>query len=196
MPAPKGRARVEAPAPPRVTYLVKRLELAIRSEMDAIVGDFGVTALQYTALSVLDRHPGMSGAQLARRSFVSPQAGSEMVGVLERKGLISRSPHEANRRVLRIGLTPAGRELLAACDEAIDDLERRMLDGLAESRVHGLRTDLASCVDALSRHVRGAGRWDRLDGRLPTAGSGRVGGAGSVGNGTGPRPRPRAGQKG
>lgn len=195
MPAPRGRARVEAPERPRVTYLVKRLELAIRSEMDAIVGAFGVTALQYTALSVLARHPGMSGAQLARRSFVSPQAGSEMVGVLERKGLISRSPHEANRRVLRIGLTRAGRELLAACDEAIDDLERRMLEGLTDARVHGLRTDLTSCVDALSHHVAD-GCWDGLDDRPSAGDPGRAASAASAWNGAGPGPRRGAGQKG
>jgi DNA-binding MarR family transcriptional regulator len=71
--------------PPRTTYLVKQLELAIRAGMDAIVGEFGVTALQYTALSVLARHPGLSAAQMAQRSFVSPQAGNEMVKVLEGK---------------------------------------------------------------------------------------------------------------
>lgn len=148
--APDGRAGTEPSAPPRVTYLVKRLELAIRAELDAIVGDFGVTALQYTALSVLARHPGMSGAQLARRSFVSAQAGSEMVAVLERKGLIRRSPHEANRRVLRIGLTGEGSALLAACDAAVDRLEQRMLEGVSVTRRDGLRADLMACIGALS----------------------------------------------
>ena len=81
---------------PRTTYLVKQLELAIRTGMDAIAGEFGVTALQYTALSVLIRHPGLSAAQMAQRSFVSPQAGNEMVRILERKGLITRTPDHYN----------------------------------------------------------------------------------------------------
>ncbi len=119
--------------------------------MDAIVGVFGVTALQYTALSVLDRHPGMSGAQLARRSFVSAQAGSEMVAVLERKGLIARSPHETNRRILCINLTRAGRDLLVTCNQAIDVFERRMLDGLSGRERDRLEVALLSCIDALSR---------------------------------------------
>ena len=139
-----------------MTYLVKRLELAVRSEIDATVGQYGVTVLQYTALSVLARHPGLSSAQLARRSFVSMQAGSEMVGVLERKGLISRSPHESNRRVLRISLTSAGEELLHACQPAIDDLERRMLKQLSDERLQSLRDDLAVCIEELSHHGREA----------------------------------------
>jgi DNA-binding MarR family transcriptional regulator len=145
-------AQVVAPVQPRVTYLVKRLELAVRSEIDAIVCEYGVTALQYTALSVLARHPGLSGAQLARRSFVSMQAGSEMVGVLERKGLISRSPHETNRRVLRISLTASGEELLSACQPAVDDLERRIVKRLSDERARNLRDDLASCIDELSHN--------------------------------------------
>jgi len=171
VPAPKGPARADSDAQPRVTYLVKRLELAIRSEMDGIVGEFGVTALQYTALTALARHPGLSGAQLARRSFVSPQAGSEMVGILERKGLVSRCPHEANRRVLRIELTSAGEALLAACLPAVDDLERRMLKQLSDERVHALRASLAVCIDELSDRSPGAGH---RDGDEPTD---RAGGA-------------------
>ncbi len=85
--------------PPRTTYLVKQLELAIRAGMDAIASEFGVTSLQYTALSVLARHPGLSAAQMAHRSFVSPQAGNEMVKILERKGLITRVPDAYNRHI-------------------------------------------------------------------------------------------------
>lgn len=134
--------------------MVKQLELAIRAEMDEIVGVFGVTALQYTALSVLARHPGMSSAELARRSFVSAQAGSEMIGLLERKGLISRTPHEANRRILQISLTRAGQRLLAECDEHIDDLEDRMLAPLSTSKVQSLRQALAACTRSLRPAVQ------------------------------------------
>lgn len=138
---------------------MKRLELAIRAEMDSLVGAVGITALQYTALTALARHPGLSGAQLARRSFVSPQAGSEMVANLERKGLIERCPHEANRRVLRIELTRAGEELLAACLPAVDDLERRMLKQLSDARVDELRASLEVCIDELAdRRHRGPRR--------------------------------------
>src|ERR1700761_9696036 len=107
----------EHPAyPPRTTYLVKQLELAIRAGMDTITGEFGVTALQYTALSVLARHPGLSSAQMARRSFVSPQAGNEMVSILERKGLVVRTPDPRNRHIRRINLTSDRKSLMAKCN--------------------------------------------------------------------------------
>ena len=140
----------DEPPSPRVTYLIKRLELAVRADMDAIVGNLGVTVPQYTALSVLARHPGMSGAQLSRRSFVSPQACSEMLAVLERKGLVRRASDAANRRVRRVLLTEDGKRLLAACDSAMDDLERRMLRDLSPRDVDHLRTSLGFCVGALA----------------------------------------------
>jgi len=136
--------------PPRTTYLVKQLELAIRAGMDAIVGEFGVTSMQYTALSVLARHPGLSAAQMAHRSFVSPQAGNEMVKILERKGLITRTPDAYNRHIKRIGLTSAGRTVLSQCDILIDQLEARMLDALPPADVETLRAALGACVRSLA----------------------------------------------
>jgi DNA-binding MarR family transcriptional regulator len=138
-------------APPRTTYLVKQLELAVRSEMDSITSAFGVTALQFTALSVLTRHPGMSSAQLARRSFVSAQAGNEMISILERKELITRTPDSNNRRILRISLTPAGEKLVDECDVYVDALERRMIESLSATDVERLRTALSACIHSLRR---------------------------------------------
>jgi DNA-binding MarR family transcriptional regulator len=136
--------------PPRTTYLVKQLELAIRAALDAITGEFGVTALQYTALSVLARHPGLSAAQMAHRSFVSPQAGNEMVKILERKGLITRTPDAYNRHIRRINLTPAGQAVLSQCDVLIDRLEARMLDSLRPTDIETLRRALGACVRSLA----------------------------------------------
>lgn len=157
MVAPSSGAPDHLPAPPRLTYLVKRLELAVRAAMDDIVGRLGVTVPQYTALSVLERHPGMSSAQLARRSFVSRQAGGEMLSALERKGLVTRTPDARNRRVLRIAITDAGRSLLAACDAAMDDLERQMLRDLSHADAERLRSLLGACTASLAPQRDAAG---------------------------------------
>jgi DNA-binding MarR family transcriptional regulator len=118
--------------------------------MDAIAGTLGVTALQYTALSVLARHPGLSSAQMARRSFVSPQAGNEMVTILERKGLVVRTPDPSNRHIKRINLTPDGKVVMAKCDLQIDRFEARMLEALDVADVETLRKSLAACVTSLT----------------------------------------------
>lgn len=132
--------------PPRLSYLVKQLELAVRAEMDVHARDHDLTTLQYTALTVLQRHPEMSGADLSRRSFVSAQAGNEIVAHLERKGLIERTPDSRNRRILRMRLTMEGERVVEACDSWMNDLEKAMLAGLAQRDVNTLRRLLGTCV--------------------------------------------------
>jgi DNA-binding MarR family transcriptional regulator len=122
------------------------MELAVRAEMDVHTRDYGLTTLQYTALTVLQRHPGMSGSELSRRSFVSPQAGNGIVTHLKRKGLIERFPDAHNRRILRMRLTRDGERVVAACEGWMDDLEKVMFAGLAQADVKALRRILDTCI--------------------------------------------------
>ena len=133
---------------PRLTYLIKRLEMAERARMEEVLQAQGVTLHQYTALSLLERRDGLSSAQLARRHFVTPQAMNQLVATLERDDLIRREPDEANRKILRATLTGRGRSTLAACHRAVDELERRMLAGFTPEQETEFRT-------ALERSLRG-----------------------------------------
>jgi DNA-binding MarR family transcriptional regulator len=133
---------------PRLTYLIKRLEMAERARMEEVLQAHGVTLHQYTALSLLERRDGLSSAQLARRHFVTPQAMNQLVASLERDGLIRREPDDANRKILRASLTDSGRAALAACHHAVDELERRMLAGFTPEQEQEFRA-------ALERSLRG-----------------------------------------
>lgn len=134
----------------RVSYLIKRVERGLRTELDAALKPLGVTTTEYTALSVLARRSGLSSAQLARRSFVSDQAMNQTVVVLERNGWIERSPDPHHARILRARLTRSGRAILAACDRATAPIERRLLDGLSSEDTERLRKILEICAASLS----------------------------------------------
>ncbi|MER8041760.1 MarR family transcriptional regulator [Streptomyces sp. NPDC094032] len=116
-------------APPSFLYSVKQVELVTRARLDELLKPSGVTALQYTALTVLERRDGMSAAELARNSFVTPQSMSDLVGALERRGLIDRTPDPTSRRRHLIYLTEEGRALLALHALAVQELEDAMLKG-------------------------------------------------------------------
>lgn len=135
---------------PSLLYAVKQVELAVRSHIDELVKPAGITALQYTALTVARRRDGLSSAQLARNSFVTAQSMADMVTALEKRGLIVRRRDPHNRRALLISLTDAGRELLAALDEAVEALEERMLSGLTRRQRGELEDYLNRCRAALS----------------------------------------------
>ncbi|GGN75302.1 MarR family transcriptional regulator [Actinoplanes lobatus] len=127
---------------PSLLYLVKQLELAVRANLDDLVRPAGVTALQYTALTVLERHDGLSAAQLARDSFVTAQSMADMVRTLETRGLIRRERNTGNRRELLIRLTGEGRALLAAVAADVRALETRMRAKLTDEQAADFRQSL------------------------------------------------------
>jgi DNA-binding MarR family transcriptional regulator len=131
-------------------YLQKQVELAVRSHLDDLLKPADITALQYTALTVLERHPDLTSAQLARNSFVTTQSMADMVTALETRGLIERRRDPADRRRLVIGLTADGRALIRRYRGKVKDLERRMLSGLTGQQVEELRRYLYACRVALS----------------------------------------------
>lgn len=134
---------------PSLLYVIKQLELAVRSHLDGIVAGAGITALQYTALTVLDHHDGLSLAQLARNSFVTPQSVADLVANLERNGLVRRDRNPHNRRELIVSLTPQGRALLSAHAPAVAAVEAAMTSGLTPGQIGAFRDHLNSCRVAL-----------------------------------------------
>src|SRR5215472_12405924 len=108
---------------PMLLYLIKQVEQVVRSRLDDIVRPGGMTALQYTALTVLERHADMSSAQLARHSFVTAQSMADLIGALEARGLIERHRDRTDRRRLVVALTAEGRVLLDRYREEVAALE-------------------------------------------------------------------------
>ncbi|MFE0582891.1 MULTISPECIES: MarR family winged helix-turn-helix transcriptional regulator [unclassified Streptomyces] len=131
-------------------YLVKRTELVVRARLEELLKPAGVTALQYTALTVLERHDGISAAQLARDSFVTAQSMADMVRALESRGLIRREPNPANRRERLILLADPGRRLLAEYAEPARRIEARMTAGLSPEQTAAFRAALNEAWRALS----------------------------------------------
>ena len=134
---------------PRLSYVIGRLERALRRRLDEGIRAHDLTTLQYTTLSVLRVRGGLSNARLARRSFVSPQAMSELLKGLEGKGLIRREPDPGHGRIRRVDLTPAGNRVLSTCDRVVDEIEREMLVDLDPRERERLMASLVSCVRVL-----------------------------------------------
>lgn len=136
--------------PPSLLYVVKQVELAVRSHLDELLRPHGLTTATYTALTVLERRDGLTTADLARTSFVTPQAMADIVTALEARGHIVRTPDPAHGRRLRTSLTAEGRALLAALADEVGALEERMLAALDPAQRAALRAHLDACREALT----------------------------------------------
>ncbi|MBS2965859.1 MarR family transcriptional regulator [Actinocrinis puniceicyclus] len=147
-PRSHGAAR-PAPAAPRLSYLVFRLERRIRGRLDQALARHGATTTEYMVLSELRLRDGASSAQLARTAFVTPQAMNLVIRDLEARGLIRREADPHGGRVLRASLTRAGKNVLRRCDRALDGIEHVMLAALDEEDRKTLADHLAECAHAL-----------------------------------------------
>jgi DNA-binding MarR family transcriptional regulator len=110
-------------APPDQGEVVEALLTASR----ALVGvaarslagvDADVTLAQFRTLMVLASRGPQRAVDVATELGVNPSTATRMCDRLVRKGLIRRSRRAGDRRVVRLTLTPAGREL-------VDEVTRR-----------------------------------------------------------------------
>ncbi len=133
-----------------VGYVLKQAASALRAAMDAALRPLQLTVPQYACLEVLDQRPGLSGAELARATFVTRQSMNLVVRGLRERGLLTRAPVAAHGRALPTEVTDAGREQLRAASTAVRTVERQMLAPLAPNAQRRLLADLAICTAALT----------------------------------------------
>ena len=153
-PAARTAADRSAAAPaPRLSYLIGRVSQGVRSALQQRLRAYGLTVPEYTALSVLQTRPGLSNAQLARRSLITPQSMNQVVAALERRDLIARAPDPRHRRILRTTLTPAADRLLDELAGVVDTFERELLADLSASEGEQLVAALRSCMRRLAAGI-------------------------------------------
>lgn len=148
--AARPRRRARPTAPTSLLYLVKKLELAVTTAVEGVTSIAGLTPVQYTALTELERHPGITSAQLARNSFVRAQSMAEMVSGMMQRGLISRERDPKDGRHYLLSLTPKGTALVESLRAPVHNIERLMLADLTSGEVEALRGYLDTCRRALS----------------------------------------------
>ena len=117
--------------------------------MNEVLAAHGLSLNQYTTLSVLAHLGGLSNAQLARRSLVSPQSMNEVLLGLEERGLVRRRAHPDHGRILQGRVSPKGVKVLAACEAEVDAVEQRMVADLNDEERRLLRRALLHCVHSL-----------------------------------------------
>src|SRR5919205_1104482 len=74
--------------------------------------DVDVTLAQFRTLTVLASRGPQRAVDVAGELGVNPSTGTRMCDRLVRKGLIRRTRSTGDRRVVRLTLTPAGRDLV------------------------------------------------------------------------------------
>ena len=109
----------------------------------------GLTASQMAVMSALLSQPGLSNADLARLTFVTPQTMVPLLSSLEANGLIVRKPHPQGGRAMPAKLTTQGIAKLRIGRKAVQAVEEQILRGLAGHERVRLTELLERCLAAL-----------------------------------------------
>jgi DNA-binding MarR family transcriptional regulator len=139
--------------PSGIAYLIGRIDHVLSRRLRDSLGLLGLTAAQYTALSVLDTQQQLSNAQLAERSMISPQSANEMVKAMEARGWIARQPDANHGRIIHLRLTAEGGALLRQGHAAVAELEGAMLAELGGDQRGELHAQLRVLLRSLSALV-------------------------------------------
>jgi len=117
-------------------YLVRQASVAVRGAMERSLADIGVTPPQFAVLTMIVAYPGVSGAALARLTFLTPQTINVIVRNLERTGAIAKTAHAEHGRILQLGATSRGVALLKQCRARVGRVEKAIagLAGPAEEK--------------------------------------------------------------
>ncbi|NMO90910.1 MarR family winged helix-turn-helix transcriptional regulator [Actinomycetospora sp. TBRC 11914] len=134
----------------KLGYRVKRAASALRARMDEGLRPHGLTVPQYATLELLEEHPGLSNAELARGAFVTRQSMNVVLRGLQEAGLVHRPSTSEHGRALPAHLTDEGRRRLGAARDVVYSLDARMLRAVPEERRARLLADLDAMAAALA----------------------------------------------
>jgi DNA-binding MarR family transcriptional regulator len=109
----------------------------------------GLSVPEFTALSILHAVPGLSNAQLARRSLITPPAMLEVLARLEQRGLVERHSDPEHGRIRRAELTEEGTHTLRASAREIERLSTQLLAAVPDDERDTVRRGLVAMMDRL-----------------------------------------------
>jgi DNA-binding MarR family transcriptional regulator len=126
-PSPATALDRDAELAVRLRLAVTRLSRRLRHK-----GETSISASQLSALSTIERRGPMTLGDLAAAEEVQPPSMTRIVAHLEEAGLVDRRVWEQDRRVARVRVTAAGRQLLQRSRTRKDAYLARRLQTLGD----------------------------------------------------------------
>jgi MarR family transcriptional regulator for hemolysin len=130
-----------------VGLLVDRAAKALSRAFDHALAAVGGSTSAWLVISSLENSAYRTQGELAEAVGVRQPTLSHHLDALERSGLVARDREPGNRRVQRVEVTEAGKQLFLRMRRAAAAFDGRLKAGLEESDVAELRRLLAQLVE-------------------------------------------------
>ena len=116
---------------------MKKLEKYLTLQLD----EYGVNFAQSLILLCLLEEDGSILSEIGSRTQIENSSLTSMADKLERRGLVQRRPDAQDRRIIRVFLTPGGKEMaerLLEAGKAFNRYLEKKLDGLEKPLITSL----------------------------------------------------------
>ncbi len=135
-------------------HLIRRLQqIAFALFLDQAKA-FDFTPVQYAALYAVNNNPGIDQTALCNAVALDRSTIGDVVGRLEKKGLITRRNGSADRRTKSLHITAAGRRLLVDIAPAVEATQRVILAPLKPGERTAFMRMLKHLVHLNNEHSR------------------------------------------
>lgn len=132
------------------SYLAWQFSQAMNLRLEKALRPLGMNLAQHNALVQVALSPGISSADVARRSGMTAQSMGQAVNTLVERGLLRREPHPDNRRIMRLHGTDAARELAENGQRALESAADEIFGALDAAQRAVLHTTLRALVAHLN----------------------------------------------
>ncbi len=133
----------------RILHALRRLVRILDINSRRLARVRGVTSVQLFCLNTMALDGADTATGIAAKVHLS---SSTVVGILDRlEGgkLITRGRDTEDRRIVRVNLTDAGREVVLTTPHPVQDLLERKFNGLTREKANRIATSLEHLVDML-----------------------------------------------
>jgi len=131
-----------------VGYLMRMCSNRLLPQMEALFEDEELTFSQWTTLVALHDGRITTATDLAHNICHDAGSMTRLIDQMVERGLVTRARDEADRRVVRLGLTARGRKLVEAQAPKVMDFWNGLLTGFSHAEVDTLISLLTRLVTA------------------------------------------------
>lgn len=141
-----------------VGYRIRIIHNRIHKQMEAkrIANEGDMTGIQRWAMGYLKDHEGTDVYQkdMEQEFRVSRATASNMLQVMERKGLITRKASDSDARLKKITLTEKARNMVSRAEKDVMEMESMVLNGFCEEEIEQLKQYL----DRIMKNIGASGK--------------------------------------
>lgn len=128
---------------------LRRVFQVVNEQSKRVERETGLTGPQLWAIKVVAESAPIKISELAHRMYLHPATIVGIVDRLEKRGLVERERSSKDRRVVHVGLTDAGRQVVTTSPEVAQGLLVKGLEVLPDSELRTIAGGFEQMVKIL-----------------------------------------------